>query len=100
QDGVPLHCTPPKRLFFKKHKSQFIDHPPSSPDLNPIENCWSIVKHQLVTLPDPLPNIDDLFKVASKLWLEIPQKKIDSYIDSMEERRKAVLKLNRFSTQF
>ncbi|EIW66362.1 hypothetical protein TREMEDRAFT_65640 [Tremella mesenterica DSM 1558] len=100
QDNVPLHWTPPIRAFLKKHKFQYIDHPASSPDLNPIENCRAIVKRRLKLLPERPTNLDELFEAANKLWMEIPQEKIDACIESMEARRKAVEKAHGFGTKY
>ena len=90
EDNVRIHTSPVNRLVGRKQGFQYVNHPPSSPDLNPIENCWSLLKTMIGDLPRRPTTPDTLFQVASRLWHEIPQEKIDNMIDSMERRLKTV----------
>ena len=43
-----------------------LDHPPQSPDLNPIENLWSIINQNC---KDRAPrNENELFKLLKSAW--------------------------------
>ncbi len=49
QDGAPCHKSKIVISFLKQSHEEFsiIDWPGNSPDLNPIENCWSHMKRKL-----------------------------------------------------
>ena len=72
-------------------KLDYLHHPPSSPDLNPIENIWSTLKRMVGSLLHRPTTLDGLFEAASACWHEIPQKEIDSVVDSMPRRLEAVI---------
>ena len=46
-DNVRFHHNPLARLLLEEHGIQLLFLPPYSPDLNPIEEMWSKVKHKV-----------------------------------------------------
>jgi transposase len=72
--------------------------PPRSPDLNPIENIWSLLisgmaAHKPTTL-------EGLTKALRKVWGKIPQETIATTVRSMPERCRAVIDGKGAKTQF
>ena len=47
QDLAPCRTSKVLQSFFKKSKLHVLDWPGNSPELNPIENLWAIVKKRL-----------------------------------------------------
>ncbi|KAJ3444934.1 transposable element tc1 transposase [Anaeramoeba flamelloides] len=63
--------------------------PPNSPDLNPIENLWSIMDNRL---KDTQPNNEEEFIAEIiKVWEGIPWKIIENLVLSMSKRINLVI---------
>ena len=69
---------------MKNKKVYFIDWPPYSPDLNPIENVWSIIAQELNE--KNIQTQAGLFEEIEKAWERLDQNKIGNYIDSIPSR--------------
>ena len=73
-DGAPSHTRKLTKQQLKDHKISVFPHPPSSPDVNPIELVWHRLKKIIQALPHPSATIPKLIKAVHKAWdaLEIP----------------------------
>lgn len=92
EDGARVHTSPVNRIVGAKQGFRYLDHPPYSPDLNPIENCWALMKRKLSHMSPRPTTIDGMFAVAKDIWRAIPQAHIDATVDSMPWRLKEVKK--------
>lgn len=75
QDGAPPHRPQEVKDFLKESGLWLHEHPPNSPDLNPLETIWGFMKHkieeQVPTSKQELENA--IFNVWENLDLELFQ---------------------------
>lgn len=100
EDNVPVHTSSKNRDIGKRQKFRYINHPPSSPDLNPIENCWAYIKQEIARLPVRPSNRHDLVAAARRVWKEMPQSIINNSIASMKRRLEGVIANDGYATKY
>jgi Transposase/DDE superfamily endonuclease len=94
EDGAPVHKGP----FVWQARSHFeftnLTHPAASPDLNPIENIWSMVKHRVWKVPEAHNLMKNLEAAVQDVWSAITLEEIQHVIYSMPHRVQAVKDAN------
>jgi transposase len=100
EDGAPAHSCKQAQQARKNLDIKNLIHPPSSPDLNPIENAWHLLKMKVSQLPVRATNLDQLWEQVQDCWRDIPIEFINRLIDGMEDRLEAVTQANGGSTAF
>ena len=89
QDNDPKHTARPNRQWLIDNNIRTFNWPSNSPDLNPIENLWSILDR---TLHNRTPNNEaDLFLMLQEAWFNIPIDTLQSLVASMPRRYQAVI---------
>ena len=83
-DNDPKHNSKQALEFYKKNKFDRLEWPPYSPDLNPIENIWGIVKQEVNKYD--LLKISDVIAKVKTVWSEIDQEMIKHCIENMPIR--------------
>ena len=84
-----------------KHGIKRIDWPASSPDLNPIETIWRVMKDKLDSLPVRPSTIPEMIQLLETMWNNLdPHVDILSHITSLPTRIKAVIEANGGHTKF
>jgi hypothetical protein len=84
--------------WFRSHNINLLKWPSMSPDLNPIENLWQIVKKKLKG--KTYKNKDDLWNDFVIAWNEIPLDIIISLVKSMPNRINAVIRAKGGHTKY
>ncbi len=89
QDLAPAHSAKATSTWFKDHGIPVLNWPANSPDLNPIENLWGIVKRKM---PYARPNnAEELKATIRATWALITPEQCHRLIDSMPRRIAAVI---------
>ena len=99
-DNDPKHSSKKTRSWLKDHKLHILDWPPQSPDLNPIENLWNILKYRLVKYEKPASGVIELWERAKEEWSRIPLEKCLELIDSMPKRIAEVIRAKGGHTRY
>jgi transposase len=89
QDNASSHTAKLTKLFFESQHLTVLPWPANSPDLNPIENIWAILKQNVERRV--VRNKDELVKVVEDEWSKIDQDLIRKTIDSMPKRMTQVI---------
>ncbi len=89
QDVAPAHTATGTKSWFNDHGVTVLDWPANSPDLNPIENIWCIVKRKM---RDTRPNkANDLKATIKATWASITPEQCHRLIASMPRLIDAVI---------
>ena len=92
QDGATAHTARASKEYIQNRMSDVLRNwPPSSPDLSPIENVWSMVQEAVdEQTPSDKPS---LIRCVRKAWSSLTQKVIDKTVLSFDSRLKECIRL-------
>ena len=90
QDNAPCHVARATRAMLAAHNIRFMPWPAKSPDLNPIEHVWDLVKRRVRARTEQI-NIAGLTWDIQQIWNDLPQQYLHRYIASMRSRCRAVI---------
>ena len=74
--------------------------PSQSPDLNPIEHLWCLVKRRLGEYAEMPGSIHELMERVDEVWKNIAENSCQSLIESMPSRVVAVIKARGGHTRY
>jgi transposase len=97
-DNAPCHRSASTVSFLEDHNICLLDWPANSPDANPIENLWHIIKSKITTLG--LLNAEELWSEIQNIWYNIPSTICRNLVDSMPRRVANILKMKGFATKY
>jgi hypothetical protein len=89
QDGAPCHASKKTKAFLAEQPFSVMDWPGNSPDLNPIENLWNIMKEGLKK--KDIGSAPKLQAELKKLWVSLDLVMLRNLSDSMPRRLQMVL---------
>ena len=99
QDNAPPHKALVTRQFFAESEIEVMDWPATSPDLNPIENLWSLLKRKIGNSKRPT-SIPDMVRLASGIWESFTPDLCSRLALSLSNRMQEVKKANGGNTSY
>lgn len=98
EDNDPKHSSRLCRGYLTEQGVRRMEWPSQSPDLNPIENLWSILD---VRMRERQPgNLDELFHIMIQTWNGLEVGLLTRLVHSMPRRCQAVIDANGYATKY
>lgn len=107
QDNAPIHRARIIQDWFRDMGVILVDWPPYSPDLNPIENLWKMLKERIIELYPELEIMRDnettkqlLIRAAQEAWDDLEPQLLNKLASEMQKRVDAVKAANGWYTKY
>jgi hypothetical protein len=100
QDNDPKHTSNMAKKWFQDHQITVLQWPAQSPDLNPIEHLWSVLKRKLADYEEAPGGILELWERVQVEWEKIDVGTCQNLIESMPRRMEAVINCNGGYTKY
>lgn len=98
QDLASPHTSVLTKNWFRQSNIQVLPWPPNSPDINPIENLWGIMKKKLKE-NSPSSKTALVARIKS-IWANIDRNVCKHLVYSMQDRLYAVIKAKGDATKY
>lgn len=91
QDGAPCHTAKSVMQWMRDTGVEVLPWPAQSPDLNPIENVWAIMKARISKRKHRITTVEALEAALKAEWDQLSLEDIQPIVGSMEERIKSAI---------
>jgi transposase len=99
-DNDPKHAARSVKEWLNEQPFEVLDWPPQSPDLNPIEHLWAIIKRRLNQYECPPRGMLELWDRIEAEWNRINQEECQRLVESIPRRIEAVCKAKGMWTDY
>jgi transposase len=96
QDSAPSHRARTIKALLRSMGAILITWPAYSPNLNPIENLWDVMKDWIQrNYPRYDRNLDNIRRIVSEAWDAISNERVRKLIETMPQRMQDVIDAQR-----
>ena len=100
QDNAPGHASAATQEDLRERGIEVIEWPSFSPNLNPIERVWFIIKHQLQEEFPERMTPTQLKEAVQQTWDDLEFPYLSDLLDTMPARMQAVIGANGMHTKY
>ena len=100
EDGAPGHTSKLASQARSELGINKLPHPPKSPDLNPIEPLWYVLKTRIADICGSGNSLDNLWEAAKKVWDEFTPEEIKKYTATIDDRVRAIKDAEGWHTKY
>ena len=100
QDNDPKHTSNLAQKWFKDNKIDMMEWSAQSPDINPIEHLWELLKRRLNKYKEPPKGVYELWDRVAEEWNKITPEDYQNLIESLPRRLEAVYKAKGGHTKY
>ena len=100
EDNAPIHTCKLAKQWRESVDMETLTWPPNSPDLNPIEQVWYLIKTTIQKMnPRPM-TVPSLKEAIKKAWNEFDVNILNRLVESMPDRIAAVIEAKGGNTKY
>lgn len=99
QDNATCHVARTTTNMLQANRIQVMQFPAKSPDLNPIEHVWDLLKRRVHALPQQ-HDLNALERDVIRVWTNITQHDLRPFVTSMRKRCQACIAANGGHTKY
>ena len=100
EDNAPIHKAKVVKEYMMQNNISVLSWPAYSPDLKPIENCWSLLKQRLQKELHLIFSQDDLEARIQRIWRALPLSYFKGLYNSIPKRLRNVTVLKGHLTKY
>ncbi|KAG0807341.1 hypothetical protein G6F19_013833 [Rhizopus arrhizus] len=92
-DNDPEHTSKLVKKYLEQQSYNILEWPAQSPELNPIENMWSLLKRRLNDYETAPKGMNELYERVTKVWYDLMKpEECQKVIETMPKRIKQCIK--------